>query len=154
MISTHPKRGYPFTFPFFSCVLYIKTNLTYNIQPMSRWGMLSYTANESICFYTQIFGKISQTEDKSLPSVTGSTPNVLLFFTFWRALSWGVSSWWCAVLAIKIPQGFKPWGTRNYLFLIFRFSFISSLCLLPTIRLPLWCRQCLSPSTSSYWLYR
>ena len=46
---------------------------------MSRWGMLSYTANESICFYTQIFGKISQTEDKSLPSVTGSTPNVLLF---------------------------------------------------------------------------
>ena len=40
---------------------------------MSRWGMLSYTANESICFYTQIFGKISQTEDKSGSSDIGVT---------------------------------------------------------------------------------
>ena len=73
MISTHPKRGYPFTFPFFSCILYVETNLTYNIQQMSRWGMLSYTAKESICFYTQIFGKISQTEDKSGSSDIGVT---------------------------------------------------------------------------------
>ena len=28
------KNGaYPFTFPIFSCILYVETNLTYNIRP-------------------------------------------------------------------------------------------------------------------------
>ena len=54
---------------------------------MTRWGMLSYTANESICFYTQIFGKISQTEDKSFAIGDRQHPKRSPFFTFGGALS-------------------------------------------------------------------